>query len=171
MPRVGIAYPEHIFGCVPGAAQRVSQLSRGVEDPLLDVAGHIVGSETAEPLICRRSSRTLTRKVAEVQNIGQQADTGGSKPVIHGGKALAGKLGVGRGFVPTDATDWEFSLTFLVGAELPRGRPGSSRRISKFCDRLFPGESPALLGERVFPVLPLLVPALVDKFLELAVGH
>src|SRR4030095_7891228 len=107
MPRVGIAYPEHIFGCVPGAAQRVTQLPCGVEDPLLNVAGHVIGSETAESSIRPRLSRALTCKVAEVQNIGQQADTGGSKPVIHGGKTLAGKLGIRPCFVPNTTADRE----------------------------------------------------------------
>src|SRR5947209_12603107 len=95
---------------------------------------------------------TLAGEVAELKDVAEMSHGSGTTPVIDGGQTLAGKLGIGRRFEPTDGGHRIVILPREEGAELPCSRPGTVRAIAEAKHGLSEREGLATFGERMFPV-------------------
>ena len=92
-------------------------------------------------------------------------------PLMHRRQAPAGKLGVGRRFVPADSGDRQIFRTLRKRAELPGCWSGPARQVAKMRKRFIPGQRAAVFDDRLLPILRLLVPSGVYELHELSVGH
>src|SRR2546428_5360136 len=86
-------------------------------------------------------------------------------------KALACEFGIGVGFVPAHATHWIVALGLGITTQFPTGGTGPACAVHEERHGLVPGDLAAVFEERVLPVFPFAITALVDKRFELPVGH
>ena len=88
------------------------------------------------------------------------------------GRAAAGEGGIRRRFVPAHAAHRQVGGCPSGTSRAPRSTGPAGRCASRNSrHRLIPRQRPAVLDERLRPVVPLLVAAGVDERLELPVGH
>src|SRR5256712_2187298 len=110
-------------------------------------------------------------KIAEPREIGDAAQIGRVVPVVDGRHFLADGLTIGGRLVPTDAGHRVIVLSIRVSPQLPGGGTRAPSPIAEHLPGLVPRYRPAVLLERLCPVLALLVPAPAKELLELPVRH
>src|SRR5574340_1027376 len=160
---------EHVGGFVPGPAQDVPPPTARVTAPLLHVPCHVIGSVGAEPLVASDPCRASSAEVAHFKDVRINAVPGRLVPVEDRREALSGELRVSSRLKPAHTADGKFVLAFRIGSQLPGGGTGTPGGIAELPHRLFPGEGPSFLDERVLPVSAVLVSSPVYELLELSV--
>src|SRR5436190_1180605 len=84
-------------------------------------------------------------------------------------KLLSYELGVGPGLVPTYPVNRKVVSSRRIIAHFPGGGARPARLIAQLRHGLLPGKYTALFDKGVPPIVALLIPAAIEKFLELPV--
>ena len=162
---------KHVAGLVPATAQDGAPLAGGVPGPFLHVARHVIDAERCDTGIGADPGGAFVGKIAEEQDIGKHVESRRPPPMAHGGERFSRTFAEGGGFVPAHARHGEISLFFGKSAQLPPGRSGPSRSVSKLRHALLKGEFTAILTKRMLPILRVAVATVIQEFLKLPVGY
>src|SRR5205823_10558172 len=127
--------------------QDEAPVSAGIETPLADSAGHVVGPRRADPARAADGDGSVAGVVARGDDPGAVVHCGGVIPVRDGRQRLAGELGERRGLVPADPRDRMVLLPGGVLAGFPRGWSGPTGPAGPPGRRLLPRDDATIHHE------------------------